>query len=111
MTLGVEMAWIYLLTAGVLEVAWATGLKRLGLGLSWGLGVLTLLAMIASLVALYAAMTRLPLGIAYPIWTGIGSVGAVAVSVLWFNQTLSVTGGLGLVLLVVGMVLLGADAH
>lgn len=105
------MAWIFLLIAGVLEVVWATGLKKLGTSFSWTLGALTFLTMIASLVALYASMTRLPLGISYPIWTGIGSVGSVAVSVMFFNQTLSISGILGLALLVIGMLLLGAEAH
>lgn len=67
--------------------------------------------MITSLVALFAAMARLPLGIAYPIWTGIGSVGSVLVGVMAFNQNLSMAGIAGLVLLVFGMFLLGADAH
>lgn len=105
------MAWISLLIAGVLEVAWAAGLKRLGLAPSWAIGALTTLAMIASLVALYIAMMRLPLGIAYPIWTGIGSVGSVLISVLIFHQSLSSTGIAGLVLLIAGMFLLGSDAH
>ncbi|KUF11423.1 DMT family transporter [Pseudoponticoccus marisrubri] len=104
------MAWIYLLIAGGLEVAWAAGLKKLGQAPSWTLGALTLVTMAAGLLALYAAMARLPLGIAYPIWTGIGSVGSVLVSVILFNQTLSWSGIAGLVLLIAGMVLLGADA-
>lgn len=105
------MAWIFLFAAGALEVVWAMGLKKLGVSFSWTLGALTSVAMIASLLALYAAMTRLPLGIAYPIWTGIGSVGSVVVSVLAFNQTLSISSILGVALLVFGMLLLGADAH
>ncbi len=104
------MAWISLLFAGVLEIAWASGLKRLAYEFSWAVGVLTLLAMIASLIALYAAMVRIPLGIAYPIWTGIGSLGAVAVSVAFHNQSMTLTNGLGLLLLVLGMILLGFDA-
>ena len=105
------MAWICLVAAGALEVVWATGLKKLGISFSWSLGVLTVIAMIASLVALYAAMTRLPLGIAYPIWTGIGSVGSIAVGVMAFNQNLSMNSVLGVSLLLIGMLLLGADAH
>lgn len=105
------MAWIFLLIAGALEVVWATGLKRLGIGFSWTLGALTLIVMITSLGALYAAMTRLPLGIAYPIWTGIGSVGSVLVGVTAFNQNLSTANMAGLALLVFGMFLLGSDAH
>lgn len=107
----VEMAWVYLLTAGVLEVVWAAGLKKLGISFSWTLGAFTVIAMIASLIALYAAMIRLPLGIAYSIWTGIGSVGSVAVGVLALNQTLSLSGIFGVILLIFGMLLLGADAH
>lgn len=105
------MAWIYLLTAGALEVAWATGLKKLGTSFSWTLGAVTMIAMIASLAALYAAMIRLPLGLAYPIWTGIGSVGSIILSVLVFNQTLGLSSILGVTLLVAGMLLIGADAH
>jgi len=105
------MAWVFLFIAGALEVAWATGLKKLGIGFTWTLVVLTLVAMVASILALYAAMTRLPLGIAYPIWTGIGSVGSVLVGVLAFNQNLSMTGVAGLLFLIAGMFLLGSDAH
>ena len=105
------MAWIYLLTAGALEVAWAAGLKRLALGYSFTTVALTVLAMLFSLLALYVAMERLPLGIAYPIWTGIGSVGSIILSVVAFNQTLSMSGILGVTLLVAGMFLIGADAH
>lgn len=105
------MAWIFLLVAGALEIAWATGLKKLGVGLSWTVGALTVVTMIASLIALHAAMTRLPLGIAYPIWTGIGSAGSVLVSVIVFKQNLGPASIAGLILLVAGMLLLGSDAH
>lgn len=105
------MAWGFLFIAGALEVAWAAGLKKLGMGFTWALGLVTVIAMIASVVALFAAMARLPLGVAYPIWTGIGSVGSVLVGVLAFNQTLSLSGVAGLVLLILGMFLLGSDAH
>lgn len=105
------MAWIFLLVAGALEIAWATGLKKLGVGLSWTVGALTVVTMIASLIALHAAMTGLPLGIAYPIWTGIGSAGAVLVSVVVFKQNLGPASIAGLILLVAGMLLLGSDAH
>ena len=56
-------------------------------------------------------MNRLPLGIAYPIWTGIGSVGSVLVGVLAFNQNISISGVAGLTLLIAGMFLLGSGAH
>ncbi|MBY8977442.1 multidrug efflux SMR transporter [Rhodobacteraceae bacterium NNCM2] len=105
------MSWFLLIFAGLLEVVWASGLKQLGDRFSPLLLALTVVAMVASLAALYASMTRLPLGIAYPIWTGIGSIGSVAVGALVFGHNLSLSGIIGLVLLVVGMALLGAEAH
>lgn len=105
------MAWVFLLTAGLLEVAWAAGIKAATEKFSVGLGVLTLGAMIVSLAALYFSMTKLPLGVAYPIWTGIGSVGAVAVSVFYFGQPIGTTGLIGVGFLLAGMFLLGLETH
>jgi quaternary ammonium compound-resistance protein SugE len=105
------MAWLFLVIAGLLEVAWATGLKRLGLGFSWSVGALTAIAMIASLGGLYAAMARLPIGVAYPIWTGIGAVGSVVMGVVLYDQTPGMNGMLGVALLVAGMFLIGNEFH
>lgn len=105
------MAWIYLFIAGALEIAWAAALKTLGVRFDWAWALLAVFAMIGSLVALYAAMIRLPLGVAYPIWTGIGSVGTVVAGVLAFNQTLTPSTVAGLACLLLGMFLIGANAH
>lgn len=102
------MAWVYLVFAGLLEVAWAAGLKRLGDGFSWALGAMTVLTMIASFIALYAAMARLPLGIAYPIWTGIGSVGSVFAGAAFFGQFPGPMNIAGLIFLIIGMFLISA---
>ena len=80
------MAWIYLLTAGGLEVFWATFMK-----LSEGFtkpvySVLTLIGLVASFVFLSQATKVLPLGTAYAIWTGIGALGAVIVGVILFKE-------------------------
>lgn len=103
------MAWFFLLVAGLLEIAWAAGLKLAAERFSFGLIGLTALAMIASLAALYWSMTRLPLGVAYPIWTGIGSVGSVVVGVMVLGQQIGATGIIGIMLLLTGMILLGLD--
>ena len=105
------MAWIYLLIAGLLETAWAASLKSVAQRFDVGVAVCTVVAMWTSLFALYLAMARLPLEVAYPIWTGIGSLGAVAASVSWFGQALSWQGVFGVGLLVVGMTLLGTEGH
>jgi quaternary ammonium compound-resistance protein SugE len=80
------MAWLILFIAGVLEIAWAVGLK-LSDGLSKpGWSVLTIVAMIASMGLLGLAVRTLPLGTAYAVWTGIGAVGSVALGILLFEE-------------------------
>lgn len=103
------MAWFYLVIAGLLETAWATGLKSVAGSFNIGILVLTTVLMFGSLGALGIAMRTLPLGVAYPIWTGIGSVGAVAVSVVVFRQDIGLPTIAGVVLLIGGMYLISLD--
>lgn len=71
------MTWIILVLAGLLEVAWAVGLKYTE-GFTRPLPTaLTLAAMAGSIGLLGLALRHLPLGTAYAIWTGIGTVGTV----------------------------------
>lgn len=80
------MAWIYLAIAGVLEVGWAVGLKYTeGLTRFWPT-VLTAVAILGSMGFLALALRTLPMGTAYAVWTGIGTVGTVAFGILLFNE-------------------------
>lgn len=80
------MPWILLLLAGLLEIGWAVGLKYVD-GLSRPIPlVLTGAAMVGSVVLLGMAMRSLPLGTAYAVWTGIGSVGTVIAGIILFAE-------------------------
>ena len=80
------MAWVILFVAGLTEVGWAVGLKYTE-GFTRPLAsALTVVAMIASLWLLGLAVRTLPLGTAYAIWTGIGTVGTAALGVVLFNE-------------------------
>ena len=71
------MSWIILVIAGLFEIGWAVGLKYThGFTRLWP-SVLTAGAMAASVVLLGVALRSLPLGTAYAVWTGIGTVGTV----------------------------------
>ena len=105
------MAWIFLLVAGLLETAWAAGLKALGDRFSLVVLAATMVLMAVSLGALYWSMRTLPLGVAYPIWTGIGSVGSVVVSVGLFKDHIGVAGVAGVSLIVLGIFLLSLEAR
>lgn len=76
------MSWLYLLVAGLLEVAWAVALKY-SAGFTRLLpSAVTLAAMAGSVGMLGLALRTLPLGTAYAVWTGIGTVGT-AVAGMW----------------------------
>ncbi|MGY4412479.1 multidrug transporter EmrE-like cation transporter [Bradyrhizobium sp. LB7.1] len=72
------MAWSILLVAGLLEVAWAIGLKYTEGFTKPVPSVLTLAAMAGSVILLGLALKTLPIGTAYAVWTGIGAVGTAA---------------------------------
>ena len=80
------MAWVLLFLAGLLEVAWAVGLKYTdGFTRPWPTAA-TLVAMVGSVVLLAIAVRTLPLGTAYAVWTGIGTAGAVLLGIVLFNE-------------------------
>jgi quaternary ammonium compound-resistance protein SugE len=80
------MAWFYLLAAGIAEIGWAIGLKYTE-GFTRPLPTaLTLLSMLVSILLLGLALKTLPLGTAYAVWTGIGTVGTVLAGMLLFGE-------------------------
>ena len=96
------MNWLFLLIAGIFETGWAIGLKY-SQGFSKPLpSVLTLAGMIASFYFLSLALKDLPLGTAYAIWTGIGTVGTVFLGVLIWKEPMD-----AIRFLCVGLILAG----
>ncbi|WP_455271902.1 quaternary ammonium compound efflux SMR transporter SugE [Rhizobium herbae] len=80
------MAWIILLLAGILEIGWAIGLKYTEGFTKLVPTVLTAGSMVASVVLLGIAVRSLPLGTAYAVWTGIGTVGTVILGIVLFAE-------------------------
>lgn len=97
-------AWILLVIAGFLEVGWAIGLKY-SEGFTKPLAtVLTLVAMAISLFLLGKAAHVLPIGTAYGIWVGIGTVGAAVLGMALFAEPVTFARVFFLSLLVVALV-------
>lgn len=63
---------------------------------------------LAGLVCFSLALTRIPLGIAYPVLIGGSMVAVTLIAVVWFRERLSRQHVVGLGLIIVGMVLLKA---
>ena len=105
------MAWLYLLVAGLMEIAWAVGLKYTeGFTRLWP-SVWTAVALVLSMILLAAAVRTLPLGTAYAVWTGIGAVGTAALGVLLFGESASPARLVCIGLIVAGLVGLKLTAN
>jgi quaternary ammonium compound-resistance protein SugE len=75
-----------LFCAGLLEIAWAIGLKYTnGFTRLWP-SVLTLTALAGSMVLLAQAARTLPIGTAYAVWVGIGALGAALLGIVLFQE-------------------------
>ena len=81
------MAWLLLIVAGILESGWAIGLKYTEGFTRPVASVLTLVCMIASIWLLEIAVRTLPIGTAYGVWVGIGTLGAAIGGILLFGET------------------------
>jgi len=98
------MSWIYLLLAGLAEVGWALGLKYAE-GFTRPLPTaLTLLGLVVSMAFLGLALRDLPMGTAYAVWTGIGTVGTVAFGIWLFGDPVTPTRLVCIGLIVAGIV-------
>lgn len=83
------MNWIILIIAGFCEVGftYCLGMAKGVEGLEWWMWIGGFLFFtILSMSLLAKATQSLPLGIAYPVWTGIGAVGTVLVGIFFFNE-------------------------
>ena len=100
------MAWFLLVIAGLFEVVWAFSMKQSeGFTRLWPT-VVTLVAMLVSFGLLSWSMRSLPLGTAYTIWTGIGTVGAFVVGVVFLGEAASPSRLLAALLIVGGLLLM-----
>ena len=96
------MAWTILFFAGLFEVGWAVGLKYTdGFSRPWPT-LATAVAMAISLWLLGIAMKSLPLGTAYAVWVGVGTIGTVMLGIVLFNEPVN-----ALRLISVGLILAG----
>lgn len=97
------MAWMYLLVAGLLEIGWAVGLKYTQGFTKVGPSMFTVGAMVGSVGLLGLALKDLPLGTAYAIWTGIGTVGTAIAGMILLGEPAGALRLLCIALIVAGI--------
>ncbi|MGZ5183312.1 MAG: quaternary ammonium compound efflux SMR transporter SugE [Ramlibacter sp.] len=97
------MSWAYLVIAGLLEVGWAVGLKTTaGFTRLWP-SAFTLATMAGSVGMLGLALRALPLGTAYAVWTGIGTVGTAVFGMIVLGEPAGALRLLSIGLIVAGI--------
>ena len=98
------MSWTYLVIAGVLEIVWAIGLKYTDGFSKLTPSVITIAAMIASVVFLSLALKTIPVGTGYAVWTGIGAVGTAILGIVLFAEPATAARIGCIALIVVGII-------
>ena len=84
------MAWVVLFVAGLFEVGWAVAFKYThGFTRLWPTAAAAV-SVVVSLGLLGVALRSLPLGTAYAVWTGIGTIGTVVLGIALFGESASV---------------------
>lgn len=98
------MAWLLLIIAGLCEIVWAIGLKYAdGFTRFWP-SVITLAAMLVSIVLLGYAMKSLPVGTSYAVWVGVGAVGTAILGIVLLGESASPGRLASLALIVAGII-------
>nr|WP_211109201.1 quaternary ammonium compound efflux SMR transporter SugE [Azospirillum tabaci] len=99
-----SVSWVILFFAGLFEIGWAVGLKQTE-GFTRPIPTaLTVASMVISLALLGMALKSLPLGTAYAVWTGIGTVGTVVLGIWLYGESADIL-RLGCIALIVAGIL------
>lgn len=89
MSLFKSSPWAVLVVAGLLEVCWSIGLKYTNGFTRLRPTLFTLTTLTASMYLLAKATESLPIGTAYGVWVGIGSMGAAILGIVLFDEPAS----------------------
>ncbi|MBI4806289.1 MAG: multidrug efflux SMR transporter [Desulfovibrio sp.] len=81
------MEWAVLILAALFEIVWAVGLKSTGGFTRLWPTIIVVVSMIASMGLLGIAAKHLPIGTAYAVWTGIGTLGTVLVGMIAYGES------------------------
>ncbi|MGB5950860.1 MAG: multidrug efflux SMR transporter [Parvibaculum sp.] len=100
------MAWTILMAASVSEIIWTYTLKASEGFTRPGIAVLNVAVMVLTTWLLSLATKSLPLGTAYPVWTGVGIVGTVIVGMVVFGEEMNAVKAAAVALIVAGALLL-----
>ncbi|QKF59640.1 quaternary ammonium compound efflux SMR transporter SugE [Aliarcobacter lanthieri] len=98
------MSWIILFLAGIFEVVWAVGLKYSEGFTKLTPSIITIVTMIISFYLLSLALKSLPLGTAYAVWVGIGTIGTVIAGIFLFDESMNIIRVISILFILLGII-------
>ncbi len=98
--------WFYLLIAILTEVV-GTSLMKVSQGLTRLIPTIAMFVLYGiSFVFMALALKKIEVGIAYAIWSGLGTALIAMIGITWFRESFTIPKLAGIALIIVGVVLL-----
>ncbi len=98
------MSWTILFLAGIFEIFWAVGLKYSDGFTKLFPTIFTIVTMIISFYLLSLALKAHPIGTAYAVWVGIGTVGTVIAGIILFGESMTLIRVISILFILIGIV-------
>src|SRR5574344_1280339 len=98
------MSWTILFLAGIFEIFWAVGLKYSDGFTKLIPTIFTIITMILSFYLLSLALKSLPIGTAYAVWVGIGTIGTVIAGIIVFGETINFIRLISILFILIGII-------
>lgn len=100
-----DRAWTTIFIAGLMEVIWAVAMDYSDGFTKWEFDIIVVVFLLLSTYLLSRALKQgIPVGTAYAVWTGIGAVGTIAVSVALGNESLTVLSAIFVMMIIGGII-------
>lgn len=98
------MGWIFVLLAAASEIIGVVGLKMFSQKKTWKNGIIYATGFASSFAFLYISFKYLQVSVAYAVWIGIGTAGAVLINMILFGESRSLGRILSVGLIIIGVV-------
>ena len=98
------MSWGILVLAGIFEIFWAIGLKYTDGFTKLIPSLFTIIAMLVSIWLLSLSLKTLPLGTAYAVWVGIGTIGTVIAGIMLFGDSINIIRIISIAFIILGII-------
>jgi quaternary ammonium compound-resistance protein SugE len=85
------MAWAYLAAAAAFEIVFALSMKYADGFTRVVPTVVTVLGVVGGIGFLTLALKTLPISVAYPVWTAVGTLGTVILGFVLLGESLTLT--------------------